>query len=143
MDYAYMSYGQLLNNRNVTGTQIFQYQFGVISASAQFVLDIAEDKPVWKKYLPFNSVTFKNNAGVDFNIYINQNQDIAINVPSGTIITYSSGVGIWSLTVVNLSSTTASTINKFIAEFERTGMDSNQLSKTIANSFIGKLIGAS
>jgi hypothetical protein len=140
MDYPYMSYGDRRTVRDIDGTPIKQYKFASIGASSKFVLDIAEDYPTWKKYLPFNSVTFKNNSGVDIDIYINQDQNKIINVPSGTIITYGGEVGIWSLTAVNLNVTTASTADKLVAEFERTGMDTNKFTKDFSKTFLGRLI---
>lgn len=131
-----MSFGERRKVRDISGTQVFQYLFASISASASFTLDIAEDKPTWKKYLPFNSVTITNNGGTDVMIYINQDLNNALYVPSGTIKNFTNeSFGIWSLKVTNLNGSTATTSNQLVAEFERVGMTTNKFVKNLAERF--------
>ena len=139
MDYAYMSYGDRKAIRDIDGTQPFQYDFASISASSSFVLDIAEDKPLWKKYLPFNHILIINNSGVDVKVYVNQDGNNFFIVPNGVLFPKDLGA-IWSIKVENLSATTSTTANKLNAIFTRTGMDSDKFSKEFSKTFIGKLL---
>ena len=128
MDYAYMSYGDRKAIRDIDGTQPFQYDFASISASSSFVLDIAEDKPEWKKYLPFNHILIINNSGVDVKVYVNQDGNNFFIVPNGVLFPKDLGA-IWSIKVENLSATTSTTaiFNSPVDFFNSTDSDSRNI----------------
>lgn len=139
MDYPYMSYGERRDIRDIEGTQPFQYDFGTIAASSTFVLDIAEDKPTWKKYLPFNHILIINNSGVDVKVYINQDRANFFTVPNGVLFPKDLSA-IWSITIENLSATTGTSANKLSAIFTRIGMDSDKFSKEFSNTLLGRIL---
>lgn len=141
LEYPYMSFGERKRVRDISGTPILTYKVGSISASSSFIFDIAEDKPVWKKYLPFNSVTVINNGGQAIDVFINQTLENFLHLPNGVIQTYTGDVGIWSLKITNLSATTATTANQIVMQFEREGVTSDSLAKRLASGLLGKLLG--
>lgn len=141
MDYNYMSFGDRKRVRNIDGTPPFQYSVPQISASSKLVIELALEKPTWKKYLPFDEVTINNDGGTKINVTVNQMTDRALYLPDGTGKTFRGSVGIWTIEIENLSTTTATTANQIRLEFARTGMVSDKLSKKVATAPILRLIG--
>lgn len=109
--------------RTYEASPFFEFSSPAIAISGSWVIDIGEEKPEAKKHLPMSNVRIVNNSSQNIAFYPNQTAE-AINIPSGTIISFDK-MSIPALNSAKLSnlgsnSTTASEIK---VSFWREGVE--------------------
>ena len=73
--------------RNSQASPFFEFSSPVIISAGTWIIDIGEDKPNSKKYLPLSNVRIVNNSNENIAFFPNQSSE-AMNVPAGTIISF-------------------------------------------------------
>lgn len=79
-----------------------------ILTTAEYLFDFESEQPRTLKYLPFNLTRISNNTNEDIEVYVNQNRDKVIFIPSGITTTVPSDVApsVSSILVKNVGSGT-------------------------------------
>lgn len=73
--------------RTYEASPFFEFSSPAIASTGYWVIDIGEEKTEAKKHLPMSNVRIINNSSENVAFYPNQTAE-AINVPSGTIISF-------------------------------------------------------
>ena len=73
--------------RTSEASPFFEFSSPVMASNGTWILDIGEEDGRAKKHLPMSNIRIVNNSNQNIAFYPNQSQE-AINVPSGTIISF-------------------------------------------------------
>ncbi len=115
------------------GSKFFQKKIPSIPAGSSYLLSFENDTDALY-WLPFDYCAFSNEAGVNFQVWINQDKNNSLFLANGTIKILEDQA-ITSLRIVNNSTSTASTSNDLILSFRKKGIDTqnfvNKFSKFI------------
>lgn len=98
-------------NREDAPSPQFRFTNAALAASGIGVLDFYEDNKATRKYGVFTNLLVVNNSGSDLLIYVNQDRNRVLIVPTGTTIEFdktSLGGGITSIAYVNNGSSSIS-----------------------------------
>jgi len=127
--------------RTYDASPIYTFQNASLATNEEWLIDIAEDKPDARKFLPLTNVQFTNNSSSDVYIYINQNRNNAKIIPAGVSITFDRSVipAINSLIVKNVG--TAMTASTFEVSIWKQGVVVDEAFRQLHKAFYTKVFG--
>ena len=135
--------GQSNYYRTYDASPIFTFKNATLTAGTEWLIDIAEDKPEAKKFLPLTNVQFTNNTNADAYVYINQDRSNAKVIPAGVTITFDKSVipAINSLIVKNASVGTDMNENGFEVAIWKQGVVVDEAFRQLHKAFFTKVLG--